>query len=477
MTAPTAVQQFARFATTVRRTETGLPPDRADQITSHIRDSVAVSLAAAADWSDDPVTAVVEGWGGPGRAGVLGRSGRFPAAHAALIGGTLAHALDFDDTHLPSVLHPSAAVVPAALAAAEMAGASGRELVQAVAVGDELACRAGMAGYDEELGNSIFFERGLHATAICGALGAAAAAALLWDLDDERVGHAIAIATSMGSGLLEANRTGGSVKRVHCGWAAHAGVAAAELAAAGLTGPPTALEGRFGFLAAFCGELADPAALTEGLGARWEIERLHIKPYPANHFTHAVIDAALELRKRGVDPAAIVSAELGVATPVLRTIAEPGALKAAPPSGYAARFSGPFTFAAALAGGGGLGLFLDDFSDDRATDPELLRVAARVRCVADPRCDEIFPRQFPAVARVKLAGGATEKVEVLTNRGGPQRPLSDAELRAKFRDCAERQLSGDAVERVDLLLDGLLDLSDVGELVQATDPAPAEVVP
>jgi hypothetical protein len=107
-------------------------------------------------------------------------------------------------------------------------------------------------GYDEELRNSVFFERGPHATSICGAVGAAA---------------------SMGAGLLEANRTGGTVKRVHCGWAAHCGVAAADLARHGLTGPPTVMEGRFGFLQAFCGDRAHPDAVVRGLGTDSELPR------------------------------------------------------------------------------------------------------------------------------------------------------------------------------------------------------------
>jgi 2-methylcitrate dehydratase PrpD len=473
VTEPTAVQRLAGFAVAVR--DDGLPAPLAHQAARHVRDLLGIALAAGVEWPEEPVSGLVARWGGIEEAAVLGRGGRAPAANAALVGGTLAHALDFDDTHLPSVLHPSASVVPAALAAGEAAGAGGAAFLAAVAAGNEIACRAGMAGYDEALGNSIFFERGLHATAICGALGAAAAAALLAGLDEAGVAHAVAIATSLGAGLLEANRTGGTVKRAHCGWAAHAGVTAAELAGAGLTGPPTALEGRFGFLYAFCGEGADPAALTDGLGERWEVDRLHVKPYPTNHFTHAGIDAALELRARGLAPEDVEEAQIGVAPPVLRTIAEPPEVKAAPPTGYAARFSAPFTFAAALHGGGGLGVFLDDFTDERAADPGVLALAAKVSCVPDARCAAIFPHEFPAVVRVRTAGGGEEQVEVLANRGGPQRPLSDAELRTKFRACAERALDDDRIVELDAALERVEDLDDLGALTRpaARDAAAA----
>jgi 2-methylcitrate dehydratase PrpD len=305
-----------------------------------------------------------------------------------------------------------------------------------------------MGGYDRELGNSVFFERGQHATSICGAVGAAVASAMLSGLDAEGIGHAAGIAASMGSGLLEANRTGGTVKRVHCGWAAHSGVIAAELARHGLTGPPTVIEGRFGFLHAFCGDRADVAAVVDGLGERWELPGIFFKPYPCNHFTHAGIDAALQLGARGVKPDDIEELELGLPSPVLRTIAEPIEEKARPRSGYHAAFSGPYTVAAALAGGSGLGLGHEDFTDAAAADPTLLALAAKVRCVSDARCDEIFPRQFPAVLRAVLTDGTRHEVRVDVNRGGPENPLTSEELSTKFSLNARRTISDDAAAQV-----------------------------
>ncbi|NBH07220.1 MmgE/PrpD family protein, partial [Amycolatopsis sp. SID8362] len=410
------------------------------------------------------VGALVREWGGEGRATAIGTGDRLPEPSAALLNGTLAHSLDFDDTHLPSVLHPSASVVPAALAVAESRGATGAQLLDAIGVGVEITVRLGMAGYDEELGNSVFFERGLHATAICGALGAAAAAAMLSDVDEAGIADALGIAASMGSGLLEANRTGGTVKRVHCGWAAHAAVTAAGMARHGITGPPTVLEGRFGLLQAFCGDQSDVDAIVDGLGERWELPGIFFKPYPCNHFTHAGIDAARRLRARGVDPAEIVELELGAPTAVLRTIAEPREAKIRPQSGYHAAFSGPYTVAAGLLGGGGLGVFHDDFTDEAAADPARLALAAKVRCVPDARCDEIFPHQFPAVLRARLRDGSELEERVDANRGGPQNPLSADELATKFRLNASRVLPEEVSERITKLTYGLAELADITEL-------------
>ena len=462
----TVLQEVSRFAAGVRagEVEEGLLRDARRRVT----DIIGIALAASGMEPARVVGAVIESWGGKGQASAIGRSGRYPTASAALLNGTLAHALDYDDTHLPSVLHPSAAVVPAALAVAEASGASGRDLLAAVAAGDELTVRVGMAGYDRELGNSIFFDKGLHATSIAGTLGGALAAAMLYGLEEEEIGHAIAISASMGAGLIEANRTGGTVKRIHCGWAAHAGVTAAELARHGLTGPPTIFEGRFGFLQAYLDDKADAEEITRGLGEEWALPRIFFKPYPANHFTHAGIDAAIKLREEGLDLGEIEALELGVATPVLRTIAQPEEEKAKPSTGYAAQFSGPFTVATALVGGGGLGVSLSDFTDATVKEPLKLDLASRVRCVADEECDRIFPNQFPAVLRVRLNSGEKLEARVSHNRGGPENPLSDQELKTKFLTNAERVLPATRVEELARALEVLGGAKTIEETMEIT---------
>ncbi|MQA85819.1 MAG: MmgE/PrpD family protein [Streptosporangiales bacterium] len=467
MSEPTVVQRLAEVAVEIR--DKGLPAELRADVARRVLDVLGNSLAATPLEPSRTVQALAAEWGGSAQAtaigaAALGAGRRYPAATAALVNGTLAHALDFDDTHLPSVLHPSSNVVPAALAAAEAVGASGPALLDAAGFGIEVCVRLGMAGYDAELGNSVFFDRGLHATAICGAVGAAVAAAMLHGLDAAEIASAAGIACSMGAGVLEANRTGGTVKRVHCGWAAHCGTAAADLARHGLTGPPTVIEGRFGFLQAYCGDRADPYVVVDGLGVRWELPGIFFKPYPCNHFTHAGIDAALRLRARGLDPDSVEDIELGAAGPVLRTIAQPAEQKARPATGYAAAFSGPYTVAAALLGGGGLGVFHEDFTDEMARDERRRALAAKVRCVEDPLCSRIFPNQFPAVLRVLTRSGETFEERLDVNRGGPQDPLTDAELATKFRLNAVRSVSEERAGEIAACALGLQSLADVGEL-------------
>ena len=300
--------------------------------------------------------------------------------------------------------------------------------------GLEVTVRLGMGGYDSRARQSVYFERGQHATSICGAVGSAAAAARLLGADADGIAHAMGIACSMSSGIIEANRAGGTVKRLHCGWAARAGVTAAQLAARGITGPPTAVEGRFGLFQAFLGDQADCEAVTADLGERWEAEGIFYKPYPANHFTHTGIDAAIALRAGGVGPDDIATATLEVAPPTVRTIGEPIEAKREPETGYQAQFSGPYTVAAGFFGGGGLGVGLADFTDELACDPDRRKLMARIEVVGDPRLMAIYPDQLPARMTVTTFSGHTLVEEVLANRGGPDRPLSNGELSTKFAD-------------------------------------------
>lgn len=473
---PTLTESLVAFADRVARE--GVPAHIEAIIVRHVLDTAGLCLAAH---GLDTSTAVIEhvlAQGGVARARILGRREAVPPALAALAGGVLAHSLDFDDTHLPSVLHPSASVVPAAVATAEAARATGEQLVRAVAVGIEATVRIGMAGYDPSLGNSVYFEHGQHATSICGALGSALAVGMLTGLTGTQLRDALGIAASMASGIIEANRTSGTVKRIHCGWAAHSGVVAADLARLGITGPPTALEGRFGFFEAFLHGRAFPAEVSEGLGSRWEVERLFIKPYPANHFTHAVVDAARTLRERGLRADDLASVRVGVPTAVVRTIGDPIELKRRPRSGYHAQFSGPYAVAVGLLGGGGLGVSAADYTDELAASAQRQRIMDLVDIVPDGRCDEIFPHEFPAVLVARTHGGDEHVVEVLTTRGGPRRPLTDDELGLKFRTNARTRLAPDRIDRARAILLGLPGVDDVTHVVDAltpdADPAPKE---
>lgn len=467
MTAPTLVQQLAQFAADC--TYDKLPRDVAESVKDRILDTLGVSLGAWHLQMQQDVLKLIVAQGGAEEAVGVGMSTPLPAEQAAFASGMFAHAQDFDDTHLPSIIHPSAPIASTVLTAGQLAQASGKDVITAAAVAYEVAIRIANAAYDKEINNSVFFEKGLHGASICGALGAATAAAKLLGANADQIAHAIGICCSMAAGLIEANRTGGTVKQIHGGWACHAGVWAAKLAMAGVTGPPTVLEGRFGFFYALCDNRYDPAAVTDRLGTHWETPGIFYKPYPANHFTHAGIDAALALKAEHgpFNPDDIEAIELGVAGATLRTIAEPPEVKANPPTGYAARFSGPFTVVSALLGGSGLGVHLADFTDENAFDPVRRALAAKVKCYADPECDAIFPYHFPAVLRIKLKGGQVLEKKVLANRGSPDWPLTREELRQKFLLTAAVALPPAQAEQVADLCVRLDELDSLQPLVAA----------
>ncbi|GAA2122649.1 MmgE/PrpD family protein [Nocardioides bigeumensis] len=462
MSGRTLGEQLADFASGSSYSD--LPEAVVESVKMRLLDTLGIAVAAAGLDSSRAARRWAVEQAGAGHASAVGVEDKLPANLAAFVNGVLMHSLDYDDTHLPSVLHPSASVVPAALAAAERAGADGPRLIHAVAVGLEACVRLGMAGYDEESGSSTFFEHGQHATSICGAMGGAVAASVLAGRPD-RVVHALGVAASMASGIIEGNRTGGTIKRLHCGWAAHAAVSAGELSDLGITGPPTVLEGRFGFFQAWLHGRFDADAVTKGLGDVWSVPDIFFKPYPANHFTHTIVDATSALRRRGIDPSRIDRLTVGVPAPIVRTIGEPIEVKRSPETGYMAQFSGPYAAAVGLFGGGGLGASLEDYTDELAGDPARRALMQRVDIVADDRCTKIFPHQFPAIVTALLTDGETVVEEVLTNKGGPDRPLSFAALSQKFHSNVDPHLTAEAASAVTGTCRRLEEVAHVSELI------------
>ncbi|WP_037182019.1 MmgE/PrpD family protein [Rhodococcoides fascians] len=464
MTDSTLAQHIARFAANTDVDD--LPDDVVSSVGMRVLDTLGIAIAATDLDTSRAAIAWATEQGGAAAAFAIGVESALPGPMAAFVNGVLAHSLDFDDTHLPSILHPSASVVPAALAAAQQHGADGRTLVRGIAIGLEVCVRLGMAGFDPETKNSVFFEHGQHATSICGAMGGAVAAAVIGGASEDTIVDTLGIAASMASGIIEANRTGGTVKRMHCGWAAHSALAAAGLARHGITGPPTVLEGRFGFYEAWLHQPARASEIVDGLGEEWAVPAIFFKPYPANHFTHAAVDAGAALRRRGITPSDVTKLVLGVPAANLRTIGEPIDVKRTPTTGYMAQFSGPYAVAVGMFGGGGLGAALEDYSDAHANAADRRDLMAKVDVVPDPQCDAIFPHQFPAVLTATLTDGSTVVEEVLTTRGGPQRPLSFDEVSAKFRANAGPYLSESELMELATRCQALSELTDVGTLLE-----------
>jgi 2-methylcitrate dehydratase PrpD len=387
--------------------------------------------------------------GGREEAVVLGRGARVPAAAAALANGIAAHSLELDDYHHRSVSHPAVAVVPAALAAAERAGAHGATLLSAVLAGYEVACRVGSV-----MPSGSVHSRGFHATGLWGTFGAAAAAARAMGLDAAGTARALGIAGSTPGGLFEFIHEGAWTKRFHGGWAAHAGVMAAALAARGYTAPATVLEGRYGFFRAFFGDAAaDLAAVTEGLGERFEILNGTYKFHACCGYCHTPIDGALAVaRRERLAPAAIERIEVGLFDEGLRIVGGQAPAKYRPRTPVDAQFSVPYSVAVALVRGRAL---VDEFALEALDDPAVLGLAERVATVPDPDMQAIYPRYYAARVSVFTKDGRRVDEVVKSPRGSPESRATTEDVVAKFRAVTARILAEDrasaVVEAVDRL--------------------------
>jgi 2-methylcitrate dehydratase PrpD len=326
-----------------------------------------------------------------------------------------------------SLAHPSAPLVPAALAAGECAGASGAALLDAYVVGFEIEGRLGRAM------NPRHYQRGWHCTATIGTIGAAAAAARLLGLDVEQTTHAIAIAASEASGLKE--NFGTMVKPLHAGLAARNGVLAAQFARAGLTASAAAVEGPQGFLAAMDSERSSLDGAADDLGRRWEIldTGITVKLYPSCAGTHPTLDALLDLRRRtGFTAADVDAVEIGV-DPIVPTIL----IHDRPVTGLEGKFSMPFCAAAAVVRGH---VGIDTFDASQMQDEAVRAVQSRVTMRVDPTLDGSAPPLTRSRVTVRLRDGRVLTADANGARGYPARPASDEELAAKFLSCASAAL-------------------------------------
>lgn len=371
---------------------------------------------------------------------------RSTAPWAALANGASAHATEMDDVTTESSLHPGVAVIPAALALAQERGASGRALLEAVICGYEVTIRVGNA-----LGAASAYARGFHPTGVAGVFGAAAASAKLLGVDAGATAHAIAIAGTMASGSLEYLADGAWTKRLNPGWAAHGGIVAASLAAAGSTGPRTALEGEHGLLRGYT-DAPLPERLTADLSVDdLQVMHVSIKPYGCCRYCHGIIDAVLALRaEHGLCPEDVASIRIGVLSGGWSLIADPPERVRQPRNVVDAQFSAPYAAAVALVRGRA---GLAEFSDETLHDPTIRGLTARAECYRDPSLDALYPRQWPAAAEIRLRDGRVLAKRIDHALGEPENPVPRDALVARFVEMVSDRLSGkDAVGLADRLL-------------------------
>jgi len=391
------------------RRDAELPDSVTKHAKTHFLNALALAISAADQAPVQDAVKLGQLVGGPGTCPVPGRAERLDCLAAALVIGIAAHVDDFDDTHLTTVIHPSAATLAAVLPLALNVGASGSAALRAFAWGCEVQLRVGLAM------SPSHYDAGWHITGTAGVIGTAAAAGLLLELNDSALASALGIAASSAVGQREAFGT--MTKALHVGKAASNGLLAALLAQDGFTGPHNALEAPRGYLDVLAAQ-SDPAVITTGLGDSWELLDDAIKPYPCGIVAHPVIDAGREFRTRGIDPGRLrhLAIHCNPLVPDLMGILDPA-------DGLQARFSAVHGLAVGL---------LDDtvglasFTANRARARDVIGIRSIAELIPTPSC-----ARDSASVTARLDDGSNLTVDIDHARGSLARPLTDDEVSAK----------------------------------------------
>ncbi|HQR72183.1 MAG TPA: MmgE/PrpD family protein [Burkholderiaceae bacterium] len=421
---PTIADTLAAFAAELRPTD--LPAAVLERARHLILDAVGIAHASTHyDFAHRSLSAAQELSGGAGTTPVIALTARLAPRDAMLMNGILIHGLDYDDTHAAGVIHATASTFPCALGTAAQAGLDGEALLAAYVAGMEIGARLA------SVAKGGFHQVGFHPTGLIGTFACTLVAGRLLGLNAAQLASAQGIALSMASGSMEFLQDGAWTKRMHPGWAAGAGLTAATLARHGFVGPREAYEGRFGLFNSHLGALAaagDMGLATAGLGEVWELSKVNIKPLPACHFTHACADAAAILRERhGLRAADIRGVRALVPAEVVKTVCEPVATKKRPQNSYDAQFSIPYIVATALLRGR---FALSDLDESALRDEQVLALASKVEYEVDP--DSPFPKYYSGEVVVTLNDGRELRHREHVNRGGEERPITNAEIVRKF---------------------------------------------
>lgn len=449
-------QTLAKFSAEISAENT--PQNVLERAKTLITDTIGIAVRARHEAaSSDSVINTVRRLGlDGGSSRVFGDDRGYTPSGAALINGTLAHSLDFDDTHARGSIHSSAPIVPAALAAGEMVGANGEDVLLGIVAGYEVQIRLSLA-----LVPTDHYDRGFHPTATCGAFGAAAAAGRVLGLNTEQMVNAFGAAGSQASGSMQFLANGAWNKRFHVGHAAQSGLTAAVLAEHGYLGSAQAIEGKAGFLNAYSPN-PKPELAVAGLGEIWETMALAVKPYPSCRYTHAALDGLIALKaKNELNPNDIERVEVGLPETGWKIVGVPEAVKQHPTNVVDGQFSMPFCAAVVLRQGS---LGWDDYADHLGDD-STLDFCKKVSTIVDPRAEAEFPRNMSAVVRVRSQGQDLESF-VAVPKGEPSNFVSDTEIQAKFMGLVSPYLEKDRSQNLLATLGNLERAGNIGEVME-----------
>src|SRR3954464_7540831 len=443
--APAVTPILARFAVEARWDE--VPAAARQQAKRALLNFFAVALAGCRSPPVEIARQSLQEFSGHDQATVIGRRERTDALSAAFLNAAAANVLDFCDTHVATVIHPTASVAAALFALSELHRVSGVELLLAFVLGVEIECRIGRAISPDH------YAKGWHITSTCGVFGAATAAGKLMGLDERRTSWALASAATQACGLCEC--LGWPAKSIGVGNSARNGMWSALLAEKGFEGPPEPIAGVQGFLNAMA-EPPDWSALTAGLGETWELAQNAIKPYPCGFVIHPFLDCVLDWRRRHASD--VIERVVLRGNPLLSDRTDRPHIS----TGTESQVSVQHAVAAALAlGKAGL----DQFTDDCARDPVVVEMRRRIEVVRDSAVATI-------AAQVELTtqDGTTHRLFTPAARGSPANPMTDRDLEDKRRTIAASWQGGyDAAPLIDAIW--ALDRSeDASRLLALTVP-------
>lgn len=424
-----------------------LPPQVIAATKPLILDTLGAAFAGSTADAIDAGLAHLRDLGGKPQAGVIVFGDRLPATAAALINGAMCQARDFDPVYEPGVMLPYGPTIAAALAAAELAGASGREFLHAVILGSDMACR---------IGKAMLTGLGWSRSATLGVFGAALASAKLLKLDRDRTVSALGLAYSQSAGNIQTVIDGTHAKRYQGGFAAEAGLKAAMLAARGVTGTRNVFEGRCGFFAVYESGKVRPELATEGLGEAWEGAAGSVKPFPCSREHHGAVAAALRLYGEGIRAADIDRITVRL-TPNAFALSGKLYRRGEPHSIGDAISSAAYGVAVALAKGR---VVMTDFQQAALADDAVLQVADRVDLVEDRSGND--PKTLvPQSVSVRLRTGAVREAVTPAMPGSPENPLTPVELRQKFHACLAHSARPVSSKQADALAESVENLEQV----------------
>jgi 2-methylcitrate dehydratase PrpD len=396
--------------------------------------------------------------GGPKQSTIVGYSEKVATANAAFANAIQCYGLDFVDDHNESNAHPSPATVPTSFALGEAYQRSGKELIEAIVLGNELVCRIGAAFLGE------MYYQCFHPTSTCGTFGAAISAAKMLKLNKKQTVYCQGIAGSMVGGLMAWNSEGSFTKRLQAGHPAWCGVIAAKMAEKGFNGPSDIYEGKEAFLNAYSFKRHyDTKYILDGLGKNWEFATSSIKVYPCCRYSGGHLDACLEIaNKYHPDPKKIKKIFIRSSKYTMVLLTEPHENKWDPKTIVDLQFSMPYQASIALLRGK---VGIDEFTPDCIQNQEARRLMKLVEVVEDPEFERRYPDQYSSAVTVTMDDGKEYTAVVDNPRGDKRNPVTHEDIENKFRDVAGRILDDERVSKVIEYANNLDQQKDVADLM------------